>query len=57
MNTTESVVEIRPEKNSGPYGIWTYDPCDTDTSTNWNKKPTGSWKLSFNKQGLYDFCN
>ena len=29
MNTTELVVEIRPEKNSGPYGIWTYDLCDT----------------------------
>ena len=25
MNTTELVVEIRPEKNSGPYGIWTLD--------------------------------
>ena len=23
MNTTELVVEMRPEKNSGPYGIWT----------------------------------
>ena len=30
MNTTELVVEIRPEKqNSGLYGIWTYDLCDT----------------------------
>ena len=28
MNTTELVVEIRPEKNSGPYGIWTHDLCD-----------------------------
>ena len=25
MNTTELVVKIRPEKNSGPYGIWTHD--------------------------------
>ena len=25
MNTTELVVE----KNSGPYGIWTHDLCDT----------------------------
>ena len=24
MNTTELVVEKRPEKNSGPYGIWTH---------------------------------
>ena len=29
MNTTELVVEIRPEKNSGPYGICTHDLCDT----------------------------
>ena len=29
MNTTEVVVEIRPEKNSGPHGIWTYDLYDT----------------------------
>ena len=30
MNTTELVVEIRTEKkNSGPYGIWTHDLCDT----------------------------
>ena len=29
MNTTELVVEIRPEKNSGPYGIWTHDLYDT----------------------------
>ena len=28
MNTTRLVVEIRPEKNSGPYGIWTHDLCD-----------------------------
>ena len=25
MNTTELVVKIRPEKNSGPYGIWAHD--------------------------------
>ena len=25
MNTTELVVKIKPEKNSGPYGIWTHD--------------------------------
>ena len=29
MNTTELVVEIRPEKNSGLYGIWTHDLCNT----------------------------
>ena len=32
MNTTELVIEIRPEKNSGPYGIWTHDLCDTDAT-------------------------
>ena len=32
MNTTEQVVEIRPEKNSGPYGIWTHDFCDTSAT-------------------------
>ena len=31
MNTTELEVEIRAGKNSGPYGIWTHDLCDTDT--------------------------
>ena len=25
MNTTKVVVEKRPEKKSGPQGIWTYD--------------------------------
>ena len=29
MNTTELVVEMRPEKNSGPYCIWTHDLCST----------------------------
>ena len=29
MNTTKLVVEIRPEKNSGLYGIWTHDLCNT----------------------------
>ena len=29
MNTTELVFEIRSEKNSGPYRIWTHDPCQT----------------------------
>ena len=33
MNTTELVVEIRPEKkNSGLYGIWTHDLCDTGSA-------------------------
>ena len=29
MNTTELIIEIRPEKNSGLYGIWTHGLCDT----------------------------
>ena len=29
MNATEPEVEIRLEKNSSPYGIWTNDLCDT----------------------------
>ena len=29
MNTTSAVVKIGPEKNSGLYGIWTHDLCDT----------------------------
>ena len=35
MNTTGLVVEIRPEKNSGPYGIWTHNLCDIGAE--WNK--------------------
>ena len=29
INTTWAVVKIRPEKNSGLYGIWTHDLCNT----------------------------
>ena len=29
MNTTQIVVKRRPEKNSGLYGIWTHDLCNT----------------------------
>ena len=29
MNTTELTVRIRPEKYSGPYGIWTHDLQDS----------------------------
>ena len=32
MNTTEQVAEMRPEKNSGPYRIWTHDLCDTSAA-------------------------
>ena len=33
MNTTQAVVKIRPEKNSGLYGIWTHDLCDTSLTS------------------------
>ena len=32
MTTTELVVEMRPEKNSGPCGIWTHDLCGTSAA-------------------------
>ena len=32
---TELVVKIRPEKNSGPNGIWTHDLCDTGAALYW----------------------
>ena len=32
MNTTELVVEVRPEKNSGSNGIGTHDLCDTNAA-------------------------
>ena len=28
-NTTQAGIKLRPEKNSGQYGIWTHDLCDT----------------------------
>ena len=44
MNTAQAVVSLK--KNSGLYGIWTYDLCDTvQRSTNWANEPTGSWLL------------
>ena len=32
MNTTELVVEVRPEKNSGSNGIGTHDLCNTNAA-------------------------
>ena len=32
MNTTELVVEIRTEKDSGPYGIWIHNLCNTSAA-------------------------
>ena len=34
MNTTEVVVEMRPEKSSGPCGICTHDLYDTGAPLN-----------------------
>ena len=56
MNTTELAVEIRPEKSSGLYGIWTHDLCHTEalhryrrghafksrTDLNFNSGPTST---------------
>ena len=32
MNTTELVFEVKPEKNLGPYRIWTHNLCDTSAA-------------------------
>ena len=62
MNTTELEVEIRPDKNSGPYGIWTHDLCDTGVAlyqliqqANWElvimldpNKPSKWWIMTLN---------
>ena len=42
MNTTELVVEITPEKNSGPYGICTHDLC-TDIAEVMGVNPVRTW--------------
>ena len=44
MNTTAIVVEIRPEKNSGPYGLWTHDFCDTG-ATLYQLSQRANWEL------------
>ena len=44
MNTTRAVVKIRPEKNSGLYGIWIHDLCNTGAvlyQLSWQ----ANWKL------------
>ena len=43
---TNTEVKIRPEKNSGLYGIWTHDLCDTNRElviTLVPKKPVKWW--------------
>ena len=44
MNTTELVVEIRPEKKSGPHGIWTHDLCDTGKAL-YQQSWQANWEL------------
>ena len=47
MNTTELVIEIRPEKKF--LGRMGFEPMTSvirvQRSTNWANKPTGSWSL------------
>ena len=45
MCTTEAVVKIRPEKNSGQYGIWTYDLCDTGAAL-YQLSKQANWELA-----------
>ena len=45
INTSWAVVKIWAEKNSGLYGIWTYDLCDTGVvlyQLSWQK---ANWEL------------
>ena len=45
MNTTELVVETRPEKkNSGPYGIWTHDLYNIGAAL-YQLSSQASWEL------------
>ena len=44
MNTTEVVVEIRPEKKPGPHGIWTYDLYDTGAALYQQLSQQANWK-------------
>ena len=44
MNTTEVVVGIRPEKKSGPHGIWTYDLYDTGAALYQQLSQQANWK-------------
>ena len=44
MCTTWAVVKIRPEKNSGLYGIWTHDLCDTGAAL-YQLSQQANWEL------------
>ena len=57
MNTIELVVEIRPEKNSGPYGIWSHDLCDTGAALYQQLSQQANWKLVIMLALLYSFLH
>ena len=57
MNTTELVIEIRPEKNSGPYRIWTHDLCDTSAALYQQLSQQANWKLVIMLDLLYSFLH
>ena len=52
MNNTELVVEIRPEKNSGPYRIWTHDLCDTGATLQYRRGHGFKSRTGLNFSGL-----
>ena len=57
MNITELVLEIRPEKNSGPYGIWTHDLCNTGAALYQQLSQQANWKLVIMLDLLYSFLH
>ena len=57
MNITELVLEIRPEKNSGPYGISTHDLYDTGAALYQQLSQQANWKLVIMLDLLYSFLH
>ena len=57
MNITELVLEIRPEKNSGPYGIWTHDLYNTGAALYQQLSQQANWKLVIMLNLLYSFLH
>ena len=57
MNTTKLVLEIRPEKNSGPCGIWTHDLCDAGAALYHQLSQQANWKLVIMLDLLYSFLH
>ena len=57
MNITELVLEIRPKKNSGPYGIWTHDLYDTGAALYQQLSQQANWKLVNMLDLLYSFLH